>query len=901
MATASTYQHRHGIGFDIHDHGIHSNCSPHRLGNSQSRVLGRNPDSNDNHSRKPIKTRTINLQNSCLGSPEKPNTRARGPARHQTDETGSGTETAGQVREKLGQEANTETLSAFVSKGIYHPLSAFDTHATSMQCTQTDLSVMGLSEFLENNPLALESRSLPSNAEQLAKHYAGHFEWVLSFPAKTSPEECAHPICCHENPESCGYTGSRECAHPNCSHEHPERCGYQGFEKPKKLLYFGCNLVPRRSKSTPNVLLGTDNGDQSADIYTVVATKLDDVEQSDVIVDNAVPTSIAIHPEASHLEIGTSDITRETIDEETESMMGDRAGEFENTIVQMDTDSSVAEDTSVYHTDDELRDDHRQIDRGHRHEPQASFESDSLLIGEYQFEEERDEARESDSHSADDRHVQDEARMWETDSCHRFHHHSLEMMDGCHQGSHMRWETEQHDRYRQHLSDAIEDGMESTRLFSPIPSPASRIEDSVEALDKLEDESEAVNDFAQIHRISSPVDARRPSIASLHRTPKAAPPQRTSSKRTGAATVRLKDVDRSSTLRKSSSMSFAEDKAAAKKKGTASQPASLLPPRPLAKSNKASTVSLFELPGKAVGRRLKEQRASRLSQQNNSEHAPSIDDSWTAPPKVRVRSTRTSTRAASEIPGETTSRRRKEELEAKQRTQEEDRKGCEPKSRSVRGSVSRAANPRETVVSRVRQGRPSVGRAFEDHNASGYAEPRSPVSKAPATASFASPTASSANKRNSTLGKSAASTKRQSYNAATLPARGRLSMIDSLSAANAGRGTSRASAGSNRSGVTGSSTVSRHSTVSAEEAQKQRQRGKEVVKSDNDHTAGRERERHEREEAAKRARKEAADRSRMQSREWADKHAHKAATLDGKKKRDSMVGISQAMRLRFTS
>ncbi|KAK1782877.1 hypothetical protein QBC45DRAFT_173473 [Copromyces sp. CBS 386.78] len=872
MATTTTYQHRHGIGFDIHDHGVHSRCSPHRLGNNQSRVQDRNPDSSHNHSRKPIKIQTLNLQNTFLGSPEKANTRARGTARHQSDEPGPETETASQVREKLGEEANSEALSAFVSK-----------------------------EFLENNPLALESRNLPSNAEQLAKHYAGHFEWVLSFPAKTSPEECAHPICSHDNPESCGSTGSRECAHPTCSHGHPQRCGYQGFENPKKLLYFGCNLVPRRSKSTPDVLLGTDNGDQSADIYTVVATKLDDVEQSDVVVDNAVPTSITIHPEASHLEISTSHITRETIDEETESMMGDRAGEFENTIVQMDADSSVAEDTSVYHTDDEVRDDHRQMDMAHRHEPQASFESDSLLIGEYQFEEERDEARESDSHLVDGHHVQDEARMWETDSCHRYHHHSLETLDGCHQESHMRWETEQHHRYRQHLSEAIEDGMESTRLFSPIPSPASRIEDSVEALDKLEDELEAANALAQIHRILSPVDARRPSIASLQRTPKAAPPLRTSSKKTGAATVRLKDVDRSSTLRKSSSMSFAEDKAAAIKKGTATQPTSLLPPRPPAKSNKAPTVASFELPGEAVARRLKEHRASRLSQQNNSEHAASMDDSWTAPPKVRVRSIRTSTRAASELPGETMSRCRREELEAKQRAQEEDRKGRESKSRSVRGSVSKAANPRETVVSRARQGRPSVARAFEDNNASGYAEPRSPVSKAPATASFASPTASSANKRNSTLGRSAASTKRQSYNAATLPARGRLSMIDSLSAANAGRGTSRASAGSNRSGVTGSSTVSRRSTVSAEEAQKQRQRGKGVVKRDNDHTAERERERHEREEVAKRARKEAADRSRMQSREWADKHAHKAATRDGKKKRDSMVGSSQTMRLRFTS
>lgn len=727
---------------------------------------------------------------------------------------------------------------------------------------------MGLSDFVDNNPLALESRNLPTNAEQLAKHYAGHFEWVLSLPAKTSSEGCTHSTCSYDNPESCRYTDSAKCAYPNCSHEHPERCGYQGFENPKKLIYFGCNLVPHHSKSTPDVRSGTDNKDQAAGIYTVVATKLDEVEQSDAIGDNAVPSNIPIHPEASHPELMTFNTTRETIDEEPESVVGDMVGEFESTSVQVDADSSIAEDTSVYHTEDDMRDDHGHMEMGDRHEPQPSFESDSLLIGEYQFEEEGDEAQQSDSQSVDDRRIQDEACMWETDSCHRYHHRSLKTMDDCHQESQMRWETEQHQRYRQHFSEAVEDErMESTRLFSPIPSPASRIEDSVEALDKLEDELEAVTDLAQIHRMLSPVDTRRPSIASIHRTPKAAPPQRTSSKRTGASTVRLKDIDRSSTLRKSSSMSFAEDKAAAKKKGTASRPASLLPPRPPAKSNKAPTVASFELPGEAVARRLKEQRASRLSQQNNSEYAASMDDFRAAsPPNARARSTRTSTRAASEVPDEATSHRKRKELETKRRAQEENGRGHE-KSRSVRGSVSKAANPRETVVSRARQVRPSVTRAFEDNNASRDAVPCSPVSKDIATASFASPTASSANKRNSTLGKAAASNKRQSYSAATLPARGRLSMLDSLPAANARRNTSRASA---------------------------------VVKRDNDHMAERERERQEREEAAKRARKEAADRSRMQSREWADKHAQKAATVRGKK-RDSMVGNSQTMRLRFTS
>lgn len=126
MTTTHTYHHRHGIGFDIHDHGIHSSFSPHRLDNNQFCVLDSNSDTNHNHSKKPIKTQTINLQNTCLGSPEKANTRPRSTARHQTDEPELGTETAGQVREKLGEEASPEAgaaLSAFVLKGMWFPLS----------------------------------------------------------------------------------------------------------------------------------------------------------------------------------------------------------------------------------------------------------------------------------------------------------------------------------------------------------------------------------------------------------------------------------------------------------------------------------------------------------------------------------------------------------------------------------------------------------------------------------------------------------------------------------------------------------------------------------------------------------------------------------------------------------
>jgi hypothetical protein len=59
--------------------------------------------------------------------------------------------------------------------------------------------------------------------------------------------------------------------------------------------------------------------------------------------------------------------------------------------------------------------------------------------------------------------------------------------------------------------------------------------------------------------------------------------------------------------------------------------------------------------------------------------------------------------------------------------------------------------------------------------------------------------------------------------------------------------------------------------VSAEDAEKQRIRGRAIFTRDNSYTQQRERERTEREIAAKKARDEAAERSRIASREWAEK------------------------------
>lgn len=70
-------------------------------------------------------------------------------------------------------------------------------------------------------------------------------------------------------------------------------------------------------------------------------------------------------------------------------------------------------------------------------------------------------------------------------------------------------------------------------------------------------------------------------------------------------------------------------------------------------------------------------------------------------------------------------------------------------------------------------------------------------------------------------------------------------------------------------------------TVSATEVQVQRQRAKELYNRDAKLTEEIERERREREAAAKRAREEAAERGRQASREWAEKQlARKMAESD---------------------
>lgn len=381
----------------------------------------------------------------------------------------------------------------------------------------------------------------------------------------------------------------------------------------------------------------------------------------------------------------------------------------------------------------------------------------------------------------------------------------------------------------------------------PPAKQTSRIEDSVEALDKLEEELEALNEVTHLERVLSPEMSKagvagQQSIDSLQRTGSMA-------RKSGASTVRVRgSTDRSSSVRKSVSTGLSQDEDKANsasstkgpQKSLVTRPASLRQPKPPAKSSKQPTMSTFELPGEAVARRLKEQREARLSRHITPEEAALAAQAY-SPSKPHAKSMKQPTRPTFELPGEAISRRKREEREARLRAQEEEeRKRREFKARPIRASIVPSANPRETIASRARQGK-----------AQGEGESSS------AGAGTATPTSAARKRRSMATTRTASSM-----------TRGR-SELAVTSTTDASRATS-TSTGSIHGGTSVVS-VSKRSSVSVEDHQQQKARGREIFARDNSIAAQRERGRKEKEAAAKAARQEAAERSRQLSREWAEK------------------------------
>lgn len=420
------------------------------------------------------------------------------------------------------------------------------------------------------------------------------------------------------------------------------------------------------------------------------------------------------------------------------------------------------------------------------------------------------------------------------------------------------------------LSDDKDDVIDEIMSLPPAPSPSSRIADSVEALDKLEEQLEALN---EVERVLSAEAARVPRASTKPSTgskaaKRAQPEAAKSNTRPAAGTVGSKTAGRGASVRhsiavppsKQTEQNSAVQAAASKRLSVVSRPASLAPPKPLVRSSKPPTTSTFELPGEAVAQRLKEKRLARMSMSLPAS-GQTAGGRTSSPTKSKTAtSTKPPTRPNFELPGEAISRRKREEREAKlKEEQEEERKRREFKARPVRASVVAGGTfPRQTAASRARMSLKAGSSAAE-------------VPAADAASTTATGVARhGASKRYSTVGAGMSGRPSLAVSTGGAASRGRGSVALSPSTAGISRATS-TSGGS-----------ARGSSLSAEEMQQQKLRGKEIFKRESSFVSEKERERRSREEAARKAREEAAERSRKAGREWAEKQkARKMATVGG--------------------
>ncbi|OAA41326.1 hypothetical protein NOR_05404 [Metarhizium rileyi] len=386
---------------------------------------------------------------------------------------------------------------------------------------------------------------------------------------------------------------------------------------------------------------------------------------------------------------------------------------------------------------------------------------------------------------------------------------------------------------------------------SPVTGPSktgsfsiSRIEDSLEELDRLEEELEAIHDLTRSRELENANDqTSEPSLV----TPCAVkPPVPTASKRASiagySATVRLRPSQKERlSLRRSASLTLREKRHPPQESSESQKSVTTLSrsqssvnrlstPKHHMKSVKPPTIPKFELPGEAVARRLREQREARQAQQQAEAQKAQVHT-----PKPRVG--KSLPKPTFELPGEAISRRKREEREAKLKAEEEEqRKRREFKARPLRRSIGPSTLPRETLTSRTRQARASPEPTGEND---GQAIQRRRLSVGVLRPS---PVTSQTGHYSQTRGGKSAMLSTEESRATS---------------------TSMGSAGGKRT------------SISLEELHVQRQRGKDIFTRDNCYTQDREKDRRERESIAKMAREQAAERSRIASREWAEKKRQK--------------------------
>lgn len=377
-----------------------------------------------------------------------------------------------------------------------------------------------------------------------------------------------------------------------------------------------------------------------------------------------------------------------------------------------------------------------------------------------------------------------------------------------------------------------------------------RIEDSLEELDRLEDQIEALNEFTRPKQLALLRGQQQPKVAASQPTPEEA--MRAWKRSTVAcapATVRVKPAEKvAAPPRRSVSLTVREKSPEEPVKESSSRRSGLgvfmskagstlaTVAKSSIRSSKTPTIPNFELPGKAVARRLRGVREAR-----EAHHAAALK-ALEAPPKPR--SNKTLPKPTFELPGDTISRRKREETEAKLRAQEEEqRKRREFKARPAKPTSTPSTLPRDTVASRARQ-----------------AKIQEETAERQAASSLKVKRLSLGLIRDEPVTPTMSKTENQ---------RGRSSMIAVAESINRSILTSMVNATRSKNPLSIESMMTRL-----------RPRSKEIQAPD---TASiMERKSHEKSErpmTAKTARDEAAERSRMASREWADRKRRKEASL----------------------
>lgn len=355
----------------------------------------------------------------------------------------------------------------------------------------------------------------------------------------------------------------------------------------------------------------------------------------------------------------------------------------------------------------------------------------------------------------------------------------------------------------------------------------SRIEDSLEELDKLEDELEAIDAVTSLEKMVVADSPAKPSPAGANTRGRTAKEvsilnlQPAASNKTPNNKIAPLRRSSSSQLRQTIESSPARKPVDNLAPSSVNKRNSMLGRPPSSKSAKLPTVPNFELPGEAVARRLRQQREARRLQQEEASKATA------SPSKPR-----SLTKPCFELPGEAISRRKREEREARLKTQaEEEKRRREFKARPLRQSIGPSTLPRETATSSAR-----AAQIQQD-----------------ATSVRAS--ANSTRQKRASIGPGCSVPSRRTQS----------SLRTSMSSVTVG--TFRES---------DAETVGVASTAGDDTARKQIRRKSTFFETVHE---ARVRERQEKEMAMKAAREQAAERSRMASREWAEKQKRRSMVV----------------------